>query len=221
MLQRTILITILCFFGLSSFAQEEVSILLDGQEFTVQTNKEFTYKTLSGDSVKFTIVGGMTAPVTAQPVKAVEVARTSTATSSKGKYKDAFLSFNTPENLAMTKTSLWTGIDQLSFTSGLGSGLLIYQYAAFDPTSLGNHLLQDMLSTYDLADIQTETTAIQVGKKRARGKKATIRTDAGTEIVEVYAYPSGKGGLLISIYHANANAVDQSIEEFLSSIKVY
>jgi len=217
---KHIILVLLCLIAGNAFPQEEVAILLDGQEFMVETNKEFTYKTLSGDSVKFTIVGGISAPV-AQPVKVVEQVRSTSVATSKGNYKDEFLSFNTPENLAMTKTSLWAGIDQLSFSSGLGSGLMIYQYAAFDPTSLGNHLLQDMLSAYDEGDIQTETTAIQVGKKKARGKKATIHTTTGTELVEVYAYPSGKGGLLITIFHANANAPDNSIEEFLSSIKVY
>jgi len=186
---KALLTVLLTTFTIGLLAQnaQGVNILIDGQAFEVESNKEFTYITQGGDSVKFEIQSVPIQQPVAAPMRTTPLVSNGVDFTN---YKDEFVAFSHPTNFSIAKTSDAPGITQLTFVSGNGSGVVIQEFTTINPASLVDFLMQDLLNDYDASSQITRTPAtIQSANNRLlEGEKATIITNNVTEEIAESSY---------------------------------
>ncbi len=210
---RSILTSCLLLFSITlGISQQDASIIIDGKTFPIKTNKEFTYITHNGDSVKF-MVNSIDRPVqTTAPAKKnnpVSTAQMANRTS----FTDDFVSFDYPVNYSAAKISIGPKIDQITLINGQGSGIIIQEFSTINPSSLVDFMLNEYKD--NLSGVKAENQTIKTANGvKLKGKR--IRSNG--DDIAVVAHHKGKRGVLVTLIKTEGS--DELMNAFLKTFEV-
>ncbi len=180
---------------ITTWAQQDLSIEIDGKPYDVVSNQPFTYITEGGEKVTFTIQMSNSNAIESKPSPI------------KGnKVKGQLFSLKIPNHYGLAVNQPMTGVKQYTVINGNGSGLIIQEFTTVDPAAMKPIYLQQLIGQPSTGTVVT----ITLDDKRLNG----LYSEQEQSRYVVYSLSDNHRGVLLSLVgqHEDSNELAQILK---------
>lgn len=191
-------------------AQESYSVNIDGNNFEIELDRQFTYITASGDSVRFEVrKTGEALQIQQNPV-----VQDFNIGGDEKVFEDILIRFTYPVNFTVAKTRPAQNIQQVTMVSGNGGGIIIQEFIGLNTNHLVDFFLGGLIGSQNIETAQPASVTLSNGVA-LNGK---IGLDDENNKVSVYSYGKEDKGILIALIGKEES--DQLLSGFLDTLEV-
>lgn len=173
---RLTLITLLAFFCVKSFSQNEYKIQINDTIFEISLDEEYKIS-LNGNDIDFKLSAKDTLI-----------------------YKDDLYSFNYSKDYKIAHTKLDEGIEQIMLMTAEGTGILIQSYSNINPTMFNEMMISEVTKeslNYGFTMKREDYTRELVSGQELHVDKAILKYKDETNIYEIASIGKKDEGILV------------------------
>lgn len=199
---KNLLFIFLLFTTISSCAQNDYNVKINGQNISIGLDKEYNI-TIDGKNINFIV-----------------------SLKDTLKYDDDLYSFLYSKDYKISKTSIDSGIEQISILTAEGNGMMIQKYTNFNPTQLNLIMLKEITKesiSYGFTEERKDYSRKLISGQNININQAVLKYKDEANIYEVASIGKKDEGILIVTIQLDNNKTSQGkkIIELLWNTLIY